>query len=277
MEKSLQKKVDFALKVIESGAKIARENGSEIELSYSGGKDSDVILELAKLAGIEFVPIYKNTTIDPPGTIQHVLNRGVQMVRPKRTFFQLCEKSGLPTRMMRFCCRELKEYKIKDYAIVGIRRDESWKRAKMYQEPELCRKYRKGKVKQFLPILEWTNNDVEAFLQSRGVKCAPVYYDSDGKFHVERRLGCLCCPLASRRKRVEQFKQYPKMLRQYVKAGKKYWETHKPLMGGVYNVLTFQLFFDNFRSYQERFGCDCFRETFDSKSFLEDYFGVELP
>lgn len=37
-----------------------------MELSYSGGKDSDVILELAKMSGIPFRPIYKKTTIDPP-------------------------------------------------------------------------------------------------------------------------------------------------------------------------------------------------------------------
>lgn len=38
-----------------------------IEVSYSGGKDSDVILALTKEAGIPFRAIYKNTTIDPPG------------------------------------------------------------------------------------------------------------------------------------------------------------------------------------------------------------------
>ena len=45
--------------------------GKTVELCYSGGKDSDVILELAKMAGIRFRAIYKNTTIDPPGTIRH--------------------------------------------------------------------------------------------------------------------------------------------------------------------------------------------------------------
>lgn len=42
-----------------------------IEVSYSGGKDSDVILTLTKMAGIPYRAIYKNTTIDPPGTVQH--------------------------------------------------------------------------------------------------------------------------------------------------------------------------------------------------------------
>ena len=59
---------------------------TEIELSYSGGKDSDVILELAKMAGIPFRAIYKNTTIDPPGTIKHCKSKGVEIVHPKMSF-----------------------------------------------------------------------------------------------------------------------------------------------------------------------------------------------
>lgn len=39
------------------------------ELCYSGGKDSDVILHLCKVAGVNCRPIYKSTTIDPPGTL----------------------------------------------------------------------------------------------------------------------------------------------------------------------------------------------------------------
>ena len=61
-----QKKVARAIRLLKS----IPQDG-DIEVSYSGGKDSDVILELAKMAGIKFRAIYKNTTIDPPGTIKH--------------------------------------------------------------------------------------------------------------------------------------------------------------------------------------------------------------
>ena len=67
-----EKKVDFALKLLRS----IPQDG-EIEISYSGGKDSDVILELAKMAGIPYRAIYKNTTIDPPWTIKHCKGKGV--------------------------------------------------------------------------------------------------------------------------------------------------------------------------------------------------------
>ena len=60
----LNRKIDFAIKLLQS----IPQDGP-IEVCYSTGKDSDVILELAKMSGIPFVPIYKNTTCDQPGSI----------------------------------------------------------------------------------------------------------------------------------------------------------------------------------------------------------------
>ena len=41
-------------------------------LCYSGGKDSDVILALAKLAGVKYEAVHNLTTVDAPETIHHV-------------------------------------------------------------------------------------------------------------------------------------------------------------------------------------------------------------
>lgn len=57
----LKKKVGQSIRLLQS----VKTDGP-IEVCYSGGKDSDVILELAKMAGINYRAIYKNTTIDPP-------------------------------------------------------------------------------------------------------------------------------------------------------------------------------------------------------------------
>ena len=172
MRKELQKKVDFAIKLLQS----IPQDG-DIELSYSGGKDSDVILELAKMAGIPYRAIYKATTIDPPKTIAHAKEMGAEVIHPKKTFFQLVSKSGFPSRFSRECCSVLKEYKICDRAIQGIRRSESRKRAERYKEPEECRVYsKKEKVKIYLPILEWTDQDVAEFIKERNIKCHPLYY-----------------------------------------------------------------------------------------------------
>lgn len=63
LNEQLQKKVKQSIKLLQS---VQKRYDGEIEIAYSGGKDSDVILQLAKEAGIRYRAIYKNTTIDPP-------------------------------------------------------------------------------------------------------------------------------------------------------------------------------------------------------------------
>lgn len=173
----LQKKINASIRLLRG---VAKSYNGVIEISYSGGKDSDVILQLAKEAGIHFEAIYKNTTIDPPGTIVHVKENGVKIVRPSKTFFLLVAQKGLPNRYLRFCCEKLKEYKIHNKVVIGVRKAESRARANRYSEPTKCRWYGVKKpenhVEQIFPILDWTDEDVKAFIIDRGIKLAPVYY-----------------------------------------------------------------------------------------------------
>lgn len=223
MRQELQKKIDNAIKLLQT---ISRgKDGEVIEVAYSGGKDSDVILQLVREANIPYRAIYKNTTIDPPGTIKHVKEMGVEIMQPKMSFFHMIEKKGFPSMFTRFCCEVLKEYKVLDTCIIGIRREESRKRAERYKEPTVCRIYRKGgHVEQVLPILEWTLQDVQEFIEDRKIKLAPVYYRPDGTIDYTRRLGCVCCPLSSLQK--VEFLKHPKMVRAWCRAGQKFLDTH---------------------------------------------------
>ena len=275
----LNKKIDFAIKLMQS----IPQDG-QIELSYSGGKDSDVILELARMSGIPFEAIYKNTTIDPPYTIKHCKDNGVKIVNPKQTFFQLIRENGFPTRFKRFCCSKLKEYKIHDRAIQGIRRSESNKRAERYKEPEYCRTYSaKEKVRIYLPILEWSNEDVEQFIKQRNIKCHPLYYNEFGEFDVKKRLGCIGCPLASKKIRRLQFMKYPKMLKLLIKNHDIYLKNHPNTKvyqycnGNAYNSMMFGLFFDRMQDYKNAISGGMFPQLeIDPKQFLEDYFKIDL-
>ena len=276
MRKELQKKVDFAIKLLQS----IPQDG-DIEISYSCGKDSDVILELAKMAGIPYRAIYKATTIDPKGTIAHAREVGAEVIYPKKTFFQLVSKKGFPNRRSRFCCSVLKEYKVCDRAILGIRRSESRKRMERYKEPEQCRVFSaKEKVKQYLPILEWTDQDVAEFIKERNIKCHPIYYRG-GQFDVTQRLGCMGCPLVSRKKRLQFFKENPRWLKAWIRAGQKRYTsesyqngTAKFKFNDAYEAMGYQLFCDNMEDFKEKtyglFG------KFNWKGFLEDYFNIEL-
>lgn len=157
----LQKKIDLAIRLLQSIPTDER----PIEISYSGGKDSDVILELAKMAGIPYRAIYKQTSIDPIGTTKHAKEMGAEIIRPKKTFFDLVKQKGCPTRRARFCCTELKEYKVLDRSVQGIRRIESTKRAKNYHEPEICRIYSGG----------GKNKSLLAYIGMDGRRCGAVY------------------------------------------------------------------------------------------------------
>ena len=115
----LQKKIDRSVRLLQS---VQKRYDGEIEIAYSGGKDSDVILQLAKESGIRYRAIYKNTTIDPPGTLGHVREMGVEMLRAKDSFFNLVAQNGFPSRFSRFCCEKLKEYKVLEKSVIGVRK-----------------------------------------------------------------------------------------------------------------------------------------------------------
>ena len=276
MRKELQKKIDFAIKLLQS----IPQDG-DIEISYSGGKDSDVILELAKMAGIPYRAIYKNTTIDPKGTIAHAREMGAEVIHPEKTFFQLISEKGFPSRVSRWCCSALKEYKVCDRAIHGIRRSESRKRAERYKEPEVCRVYSsKEKVKVYLPILEWSDEDVAEFIKERNIKCHPLYYRG-GQFDVTKRLGCMGCPLVSRKKRIQFFKDNPKWLKAWIRAGQKRYTSEAYQNGGAkhkfkdaFEAMGYLLFCENMDEFKEK-NYGLFGE-FDWKEFLQREFKIDM-
>lgn len=193
INEQLQKKIDRAIRLLQG---VQNGYDGEIEVAYSGGKDSDVILQLAKESGIRYRAIHKSTTIDPPGTIAHVKEMGVEILRPKISFFNLVAKKGLPSRFYRFCCEQLKEYKVCNKAIIGVRKAESSKRAAIYKEPTECRYYGEKKeenhVEAIYPILEWTDEDVRNFIIDRKLKLAPIYYNSGGGKSTYRNAWAVC-------------------------------------------------------------------------------------
>ena len=268
IDEKLQKKINQAIRLLQTTCK-----GNIAEVAYSGGKDSDVILELAKEAGINYVARYKNTTIDPPGTIKHCKENGVEILNPKDTFFQIVSKAGYPNRVTRFCCAKLKEYPTdSEIVILGIRREESRKRKERYKEPVECRVYSKEKhVQHILPILEWTAEDVKDFIQDRKLKIHPLYYDERGEIHADRRLGCMGCPLMSRKKRVQFFMENPRWLKAWIKAGHQF---YKDRTMDEYEMMVGMLFYNTIRELREiqngLFG------RLDCKGILEKKFNIKL-
>ena len=281
---NLDKKVERAIKLLKAIP------SDDIEIAFSGGKDSSVILSLAKMAGIKFTAIYKNTTIDPSGNIAFCKSQGCEIRRPSKSFFQLIRERGFPTRRARFCCEVLKEYKIKDDCVIGVRKAESVARAKRYKEPQICRVYgnggnakkdRSNVQRQYFPIIDWTNDDIKDFIEKYNVVVNPLYYNDKGYFDVNRRLGCMCCPLQSNRKLQIDFRNNPRMVKLYIKNGLIWWNkprekeiSSKGKFGTIYDLFFHNVFCDSYNDYLNKkhglFG------DLDCKKFLEDYFNIKL-
>lgn len=278
MNKQLEVKVERSLKLLRTASR-----GEVVEVSYSGGKDSDVILELCKMSGVKFRAIYKNTTIDPPGTIAHCVSKGAEIQRPPITFFRLIRKKGMPTRRCRFCCEKMKEYKVMDIAVQGIRRSESNRRAARYSsdDPVICRLYGRSRAQHvniILPILDWTDDDVKEFLTERNVRCHPYYYDENGEFIKERRLGCLTCPLQGDQG-LEDFEANPRLVRVTLIYLQAWWDEHPNTKSHDKFQDVFELFVHNvfFRSY-DKFVKDKYKYQVggSTRSWLEHHFGINL-
>lgn len=221
-------------------------------LCYSGGKDSDVIRILADLAGVKHDIVHNHTTVDAPETVRYVRSiPNIKISYPEKSMWQLIvDKSMPPTRLVRYCCSELKERggqgRVK---ITGVRWVESIKRkentdvVKIIGTPKTTQKYaqeiganyqvskQRGLVMNddndesrrmvehcyrttstmVNPIVDWTDENVWDFLKHYGCKSNPLYECG------LNRIGCIGCPMAGKRRYIE-FKMYPKYKNLYIHA-----------------------------------------------------------
>jgi phosphoadenosine phosphosulfate reductase len=174
-------------------------------LAFSGGKDSCVIKELAKISGVKFDAWYNNTTIDPPELVRFIKEHhaDVKWNQPEHgnMMHRVAERTGPPpTRMARWCCEEYKENLPKDrVGVFGVRADESKARALRWNE---FAEYEIGTV--VAPIVFWTDAQVWEFLKSLNIPYCSLYDEGWD------RLGCVGCPLASVERQSKEFARWPK-------------------------------------------------------------------
>ena len=185
---------------------------------FSGGKDSCVIKEIARLGDINVVWHYNVTTIDPPELVRFIKHEHPDVVfeKPKEAFFQMAEKRGFPLRKARWCCEEYKERKAPSGSvlIMGVRKAESPRRSVQWKDLQIHTKTHQYIVS---PILNWTDNDVWEFIvhQLNGNVCK-LYYDGF------IRLGCIGCPMSVNRKK--ELELYPHFKRAWMRLFQKTWE-----------------------------------------------------
>ena len=108
-------------------------------LAFSGGKDSVVLKTLADMAGVKYTAHYNVTSVDPPELVRLIREKyqDVAWEYPRYndgkriTMWNLIPRKFLPpTRVVRYCCSNLKEFfGVGRYTLTGVRWAESSRRA----------------------------------------------------------------------------------------------------------------------------------------------------
>ena len=111
MKEIYQKSIEILQKA-EKLALVYSDKG--FHLAFSGGKDSQCLYHIAKLAGVKFEAHYAHTGIDHPELVRFIRSHYPDVISdyPDMNFWQLVQKKKmLPTQLMRYCCEVLKETK----------------------------------------------------------------------------------------------------------------------------------------------------------------------
>ena len=221
-------------------------------LAYSGGKDSDAIKTLAKLADVKHEAVHNLTSVDAPETVNYIKSqKDVKIDMYEKSMWRLIEEKLMPpTRIARYCCSELKERGGKGRLVVtGVRWAESGARNENQGLVTIIGKP-KTTVKQATEndvnftltdkggvVLNNDNSNSRKFVEmcytNRKTMLNPIidwedenvweflnYYGCKSNPLYEcgfNRIGCIGCPIASKHRYVE-FERYPKYRENSVKA-----------------------------------------------------------
>lgn len=241
-------KLDAAIARLQEAARMSQQIYEKpLMITYSGGKDSDVLLHLAIKAKIPMEVVHSHTTVDMPETVYHVRdvfhqleNQGIACTihmptykgKPATMWTLIPQKRMPPTQMARYCCNILKENTGKGrFIATGVRWAESVKRKNrgmleiMHKNKEkrlilqndndesrrLFETCRLKAKRACNPIIDWTGTDVWDYIRDNQIKANVMYCHFN-------RIGCVGCPMAGRHSREKEFRLYPTYQRAYIRA-----------------------------------------------------------
>lgn len=234
---SLRAKMEYSIDLIRKSEKMALrldpENG--FYNTFSGGKDSQCLYHLVKMAGVKAKTHMNLTSVDPPEVIRFVKRNypDVELIKPKMSIYDMAKKKHLvPTRRFRWCCAEFKETSgAGKVTLIGIRKEESARRAKRGEISANIKGKRTdetfdqwseheeqmvtcvgGRDKILVsPIIHWTERDVWEFLNSNGIPHCELYDQG------YTRIGCICCPMSQPRQKRKEIERWPHVKRNWLK------------------------------------------------------------
>ena len=184
----------------------------KLEVSWSGGRCSTVVLHMALQEDPEIKVLFCNTLVEFPENVKYVReitkkwNLNLTETKPKISFWKLCEKYGLPKpralganlpgtkRRIPICCNELKHKPRNEYyathnitgSLCGLRAAESRVRAIFLGQRGQIYTTKKPQITVYQPIAFWTTEQIRTYLQENSVPANPIY-------QTQNRNGCWSC------------------------------------------------------------------------------------
>lgn len=178
---------------------------------FSGGKDSIVMVDLIKRAGVKYDLHTNLTGIEPPPLIDFVKQHyNTEFHYPQNDLFAIMKKKLFPpTRRIRYCCFLLKlDHGKGRVKVTGIRAQESTKRkARAFWEENTA-----SNTYYLNPILNWTERDIWRYIWLNNL---PYCYLYD---HGFTRLGCVLCPYMSLRETQLHLQAFPEIVAKFKEA-----------------------------------------------------------
>lgn len=211
----------------------------KLYVCFSGGKDSECVYLLCRKAFGEHMHeccdfVYNMTGIDPSELVYFIREYFPDVIfsRSKTTIWDLCvQKRMPPTRVVRYCCSELKERGGKGrFVVTGVRWAESVKRRlnrgifESYgaKSPKILNadnsddrrtlEHCVPKQKYICnPIVDWGTDEVWRFVIQENMPYCTLY---DEGFS---RMGCIGCPMNSPYNKRKAFDRWPKYKSQWIR------------------------------------------------------------
>lgn len=232
---NLQQKIDYSIALLRKCEQMALEYDPEngFYLPFSGGKDSQALYHIAKMAGVKFKAHMNLTSVDHPEVIRFVKRnyQDVELIKPKISIYDMAlKKHLLPTRTIRWCCAEYKEMSgAGKVTLIGIRKSESVRRYKR-EEIEISNHKFSGNFDQFSehrekmvtcvggkdnilvsPIIHWTDRDVWNFLNGNKIEYCSLYNEG------YKRIGCILCPMSNYKQKLKDTQRFPYVKHKWIK------------------------------------------------------------
>lgn len=189
----LQRKMMHSIELLQKSERLALryDNEDGFFLAFSGGKDSQALYHIAKLAGVKFRAHINFTSVDPPQLVRFVKQQYPDCIchAPKKSIYDLAVDRGiLPSMRIRWCCADLKEQAgAGKVTLIGIRKQESVRRAKRH-EVEVSNRQFSGSLDDFWKWREWKIKEKEEALlkkmQKEGKKVNEDFFTADKQNEV---------------------------------------------------------------------------------------------